>query len=434
MVMKKFFIYTSDITPRLEYVAEVIFTSVLGISYELTSDRRKIGGSPAIIYSDEKVKDQFVIRPSGLLSERTITPLELAVTYLDDLPMIFAGEGGSIPFDIFSAAFFMLSRYEEYLPFASDAHGRFLGERSLAYRGGFLRTPVVEVWSRYLAGELVKLYPVLTIRHNEYKTLVTVDVDQPFAYRSRGFLRSVGGLVKGLAGNGARPAERIKTMAGAMADPYDSFDYIEQKLTESAIDALFFFPLGDQGDYDHNPPYRDQAYGEIIHKFDKMFGSGIHPSYRSSGRPETLRMEAERYRKIAGHAARRARQHWLLLHLPETYQSYEDAGISFDYTMGYADEPGFRAGIARPFPFYDLTKEKITGLTVVPFQIMDGTLRQYMHLSPDAALAVIRSLVSSTMSVGGLFVSIWHNTSLSEGNGWEGWRRVFEETLAMQKV
>jgi len=165
-----------------------------------------------------------------------------------------------------------------------------------------------------------------------------------------------------------------------------------------------------------------------------MFGSGIHPSYRSAGRPATLRMEAERYSKIAGHEAGCARQHWLLLRLPETYQSYEDAGISIDYTMGYADEPGFRAGIARPFPFYDLSKEKITGLTIVPFQIMDGTLRQYLHLSPEAALPVIRSLVSSTMSVGGLFVSIWHNTSLAEGNGWEGWRRVFEETLAMQKV
>jgi len=434
MVMKKLIIYSSDITPRLEYVAEVIFSTVLGISYELTSDRRKIGGSPSIIYSDEKVKDHFVIRPSGLLSDRTITPLEPEVAYLDDLPMIFVSEGGSIPFDIFSAAFFMLSRYEEYLPFAPDAHGRFMGERSLAYRGGFLRTPVVEVWSRYLAGELVKRYPVLTIKHNEYKPLVTVDVDQPFAYRSRGFLRSVGGLVKGIAGTGARPADRVRTMTGAMDDPYDSFDYIEQKLTESGVDALFFFPLGDQREYDHNPPYRDQAYRDIIRKYDKMFGSGIHPSYRSAGRPATLRMEAERYSKIAGHDAGCARQHWLLLRLPETYQSYEDAGISIDYTMGYADEPGFRAGIARPFPFYDLSKEKITSLTIVPFQIMDGTLRQYLHLSPEAALPVIRSLVSSTMSVGGLFVSIWHNTSLAEGNGWEGWRRVFEETLAMQKV
>ena len=101
--------------------------------------------------------------------------------------------------------------------------------------------------------------------------------------------------------------------------------------------------------------------------------------------------------------------------------------------MGYADEPGFRAGIARPFPFYDLSQEKKTVLTIVPFQVMDGTLRQYLHLSPDAAMAVIRSLISATRRSGGLFVSVWHNTSLTELNGWEGWRKVFEETLAIQK-
>ena len=434
MATKKLRIYSQEITPRLEYVAEIIFSSILGIEYEITADRRKIGGNPAIIYSDEKVKEQFVIRPSGLLAASGVTAMEPEVAYLDDLPVLFPCDSGSIPFDIFSAAFYMLSRYEEYLPFAPDVHGRYQGVRSLAFRKGFLQMPVVEMWSRYLAGLLVKSYPVLSIRHNEFSSLVTVDVDQPFAYRSRGLLRSVGGLMKGLAGTGARPAERIRTMAGSQADPYDNFEYIEQQLQFKGSDALFFFPTGDQGEYDHSPPYRDHDYREIIRKYDKMYGSGLHPSYRSAGRPKTLRMETDRYRSITGHGPERARQHWLLLSMPETYQSYIDAGIRTDYTMGYADEPGFRAGISRPFPFYDLSREKITGLTIVPFQVMDGTLRQYLHLSPDAALAVIRSLIAATRRAGGMFVSVWHNTSLTEMNGWEGWRKVFEETLTLQKV
>ncbi len=434
MVTKKLRIYSQEITPRLEYVAEIIFTSILGIEYEITADRRKLGGNPAIIYSDEKAKEQFVIRPSGLLAASGVTAMEPEVAYLDDLPVLFPADSGSLPFDIFSAAFYMLSRYEEYLPFAPDVHGRYQGVRSLAYRKGFLQMPVVEMWSRYLAGLLVKSYPVLSIRHNEFSSLVTVDVDQPFAYRSRGLLRSVGGLMKGLAGTGARPAERIRTMAGSQADPYDNFDYIEQQLQLNGSDALFFFPTGDQGEYDHSPPHRDHDYREIIRKYDKKYGSGLHPSYRSAGRPKTLRMETDRYRSITGHDPERARQHWLLLSMPETYQSYIDAGIRADYTMGYADEPGFRAGIARPFPFYDLSREKITGLTIVPFQVMDGTLRQYLHLSPEAALAVIRSLIAATRRAGGIFVSVWHNTSLTEMNGWEGWRKVFEETLTLQKV
>jgi hypothetical protein len=433
MSTKKLRIYSPDITPRLEYVAGVVCSTILGIEYELTGDRRKIGNSPCIIYSDEKVKDQFVIRPSGLISETGITGVVPEVSYMDDMPVLYATEGGSLPFDVFSAAFYMLSRYEEYLPFAPDVHGRFAGARSVAFRGGFLRMPVVDIWARYLADELVKYYPVITIRHNEYKPLLTIDVDQPFAYRSRGFLRSMGGIVKGLSGTGAKPAERIKTMTGRTDDPYDSFSYIEEQVKLHGCETLYFFPTGDQGDYDHNPPWKDRDYTAIIKKYDVTAGSGLHPSYRSSGRPGFLKIEADRYRHITGHDAERARQHWLLLHMPETYQSYENAGIRFDYTMGYADEPGFRAGIARPFPFYDISREKTTGLTIVPFQVMDGTLRQYQHLTPEAAVNVAGSIIDATKNVGGLFVSVWHNTSLCESNSWEGWRKVFEEILVLQQ-
>ena len=433
MATKKLRIYAPDVTPRLEYTAGVIFDTVLGISFELTSDRRRIGTGPSIIYSGEKVRDQFVIRPSGLLSATGVSFPDPVVSFADGMPMLYPADDGSIPFDLFSAVFYMLSRYEEYHPFAPDAHGRFQGSGSLAGRNGFLRQPVVETWARYLAGELVRRFPVLTIRHNEYSSLVTVDVDQPFAYRSRGFLRSVGGLVKGLTGTGAKPAERIKTMTGGRDDPYDSFGWIEEQLRNSGSKAMFFFPTGDQGEYDHNPPYRDHDYGQIIRKYDSLFGSGLHPSYRSAGRTKLLRTEAERYRNITGHYPDKARQHWLLLSIPETYQAWEEAGISHDYTMGFSDEPGFRAGIARPFPFYDISREKRTGITVVPFQVMDGTLRQYMHLGPDSAIGVIEELIAATRKAGGLFVAIWHNTSLNEGNGWEGWRRVFLEMLSMQK-
>ncbi len=433
MGTKKLRIYSPNVTPRLEYVAGVIFSSVLGIDYEITDDRRKIGNNPSIFYSDEKVKDQFVIRPSGLLSSTGVTALVPEVKHVGDMPVLFASDEGFFPFDIFSAAFYMLSRYEEYLPFTNDVHGRFPGSQSLAYRGGFLQMPVVDIWARYLAGILVKHYPVITIRHNDFTSLLTVDVDQPFAYKSRGFLRSMGGLVKGITGTGAKPADRIRTMTGQKDDPYDTFGYIDEQVKNHGCKSLYFFPTGDQGPYDHNPHYKDHEYASVIRKYDSMTGSGLHPSYRSAGRPKVLKTEADRYKHITGHYPENARQHWLLLNTPHTYQAYEDIGIRYDYTMGFVDEPGFRAGIARPFLFYDLSREKVTGLTVIPFQLMDGTLRQYMHLTPEAAIKVIRTLIEATRNAGGHFVSVWHNTSLTGANGWEGWKAVFEEMLALQK-
>jgi len=433
MVTKMLKIYSPKSSPRLEYVSEVIFNNILGIDFEISGDRRKIGNNPSIIYSDEKITGHLIIKPAGLIFSEGIEAIAPVVTHIGEMPVLFGTEDGTLPFDIFSAAFFMLSRYEEYLPFTPDSHGRFIGSRSFAFREGFLQLPVVDIWARYLANVLVKKYPVLAIRHNEYKALLTVDVDQPYAFRSRGFLRSVGGFVKGITGSGPSANERMNTVMGKEEDPYDTFAYINQMIDRYGSEALFFFPVGDHGEYDRNPSFRDHAYSEIITTYNKKYGTGLHPSYHSAGRPKVLITETERYRHITGHLPEKARQHWLLLKMPETYRAFQAAGIRFDYTMGYADEPGFRAGIARPYRFYDIENEDITNLTIVPFQFMDGTLRQYRNMTPDAAIESINRLNEATRKVGGLFVSIWHNTSLAEIEGWEGWRKVFEATLAGQK-
>jgi len=101
--------------------------------------------------------------------------------------------------------------------------------------------------------------------------------------------------------------------------------------------------------------------------------------------------------------------------------------------MGFPDEPGFRAGIARPFLFYNLAEERQTGLRIVPLMVMDATLYQYKKLDEHAAEKVITGIISETRKAGGLFVSLWHNTSLTENSEWEGWRKLFEKMLTIQQ-
>jgi hypothetical protein len=119
--------------------------------------------------------------------------------------------------------------------------------------------------------------------------------------------------------------------------------------------------------------------------------------------------------------------------MPKSYQYLLKSGLQEDYSMGYADEPGFRAGIARPFFFYDLLADQQTSLKVVPFQIMDATLYKYKKLDPSASKEVINKLICETRKVGGLFVSIWHNTSLLDNKEWHEWRDVFEYMLKNQR-
>jgi hypothetical protein len=117
----------------------------------------------------------------------------------------------------------------------------------------------------------------------------------------------------------------------------------------------------------------------------------------------------------------------LKIEYPVTFRNLLKAGISEDYSMGYASETGFRAGICIPFYFYDLERETTTGLLLIPFQVMDVTLQQYLELKPDEAWEEIQNLMNEVKNVNGTFVSVWHNESVNDRGHWKGWREVFEQ-------
>ena len=136
---------------------------------------------------------------------------------------------------------------------------------------------------------------------------------------------------------------------------------------------------------------------------------------------------------ITGRDVTRSRFHFIRFSMPDSYRCLVNAGITEDYSMGYPDEPGFRAGIARPYYFYDLISDRQTNLKIFPFMVMDVTLYQYKNMGPDEAGQSIGRLVENVRSVDGVFVSLWHNSSLQDKPEWEGWRRVFETMLKIQK-
>jgi hypothetical protein len=109
--------------------------------------------------------------------------------------------------------------------------------------------------------------------------------------------------------------------------------------------------------------------------------SGGNPSFLFSEREKNLITEIQRLETITGEKVKRSRQHFLKLTLPETYRRLIGAGIEEDFSMGYASHPGFRAGTCTPFFFYDLPREQPTTLKVVPFQMMDVMLRDYLQLN-----------------------------------------------------
>ncbi len=428
-------IFCKEDVPRLRYIAGIIMGDILGLTWEIITDRRKLGKYHVINYSSDKIAGSFKISPNPLLYETGIAEKEIIVNDWNGLPAFFPTTADSdLPFDIFAASFFLVSRYEEYLDFQPDEHGRFNASSSIAFRNGFLGIPVVDLWAKEMARFLLRKFQTIVFRRNDYKALLTMDTDEPYSNHSRNLFRSIGEIFRIRKSNSGNAGEGNRIVSKGEKDPFDVFDYITDTIEKSNTDARFFFPVGDHSKHDKNPSWKNEEYRNLIHRISEKFKIGLHPSFYASGDPSMINTEVSRLKTILKEGVFLSRFHYIRLFFPRSYHAIHEAGITEDYSMGYPDEPGFRAGIARPFYFYDVSENKQTTLKIIPFQIMDETLYDYKKLDPVASKEIILKLINETKKAGGLFVSIWHNTSLLEDPGWQSGREVFEFMLKNQKL
>lgn len=427
--------FSQEITPRLEYIVNLICREILGIDCQITTDKDQFSkySEPKINYSSLFFDDSFKINPAGLLFEKGIRQLDMYVPVYKDMHVFFLTDPGSdIPFDLFSASFYMVTRYEEYLDFNEDEHGRFEADQSVAYENGFLNEPVVNQWTRELGEGLVNKFPELKIKKNKFHFIPTIDVDEPFAYLHKGIFRNAGAILNSyLKGNKKESVKRFKVLIKKLEDPYFTFPLIKKIHNRLHLAPAFFFLTGKRGKFDENISLRKKGYRNLLLDLVKKYKIGVHPSYKSNSKIDILSSEINGLSLVLGKPVQKSRQHFLKLRFPETYRNLIQFGIKEDYTMGYASRTGFRAGIASPFNFYDLEREEETGLRVFPFQVMDGTLKDYLRLYPAEAIQRIRELIEKVKKVNGTFISLWHNTSFDDKGEWKGWIKVYEEMIKL---
>ncbi|NUO00047.1 MAG: hypothetical protein HUU01_05470 [Saprospiraceae bacterium] len=428
-------IFAEAPSPRLTYTMDLLFRQLLDIPCRITSNHSLFDAheGPRLNYSllPATGKTLWVV-PCGLLSETGIRPQACNFFLSGETPALFPTSvtGTHFPFDLFAATFFLVSRYEEYLPATRDVHGRFPSGSSIAGQNGFLQRPVVNEWARQLAQALQILYPGLASKPLPYRFQPTYDVDIAWAYGHRPWWHSLGAMASDAArGQWRRLNNRLAVWRGQAEDPYFTFPYLDALHQRFGLLPVFFFLLGDYSRLDPCISFKNKGFRSLIAQIGATHPTGIHPSYAASHTPGRLEVEIDRLAQITGNPVQISRQHFLLLRFPDTCRQLLNAGIREDYSMGYADQPGFRAGIAAPFYWYDLEREETTPLVIHPFQVMEVTLQQYLGLSPDAAVGVCASLSDAVRATGGVFSTLWHNSSFSALHGWEGWETAYEQIL-----
>ena len=425
------YIYSHKKTARLKYTLHVVFKIILQVDFRLVDQETFVNENsvPKINYSDEDIDADIWINPHTLLFEKVIHPQEIRVTYHDEIPFFFkTSDIGKYKFDIFACSFFMLSRYEEYLPFVADKHGRFTAKESVAFKTNFLQKPVVHLWANELREDIRKIYPNYLFPTRIFTQVNTIDIDIAYAYMGKSITRRFGGLIKSLLQFNIHDIFQRISYLFSRKDPYDTYKTLRRIQKKLNLENIYFFQVGNQGPYDKNLSL-NRKMNKLISKVSKYAEIGIHPSYNSNSHVDILRDERLDLMKIAGNPITKSRQHYLKMRLPKTYENLIKVGIEADYTMGFPDQIGFRAGIALPYPFFNIQTNTQRPLTIVPFQIMDGTLKDYMKLSPDEAIQKVRMLKETIKDGNGQLVSIFHNSSVTNLGEMKGWLDVYKAIL-----
>ncbi|WP_440880423.1 DUF7033 domain-containing protein [Tenacibaculum sp. C7A-26P2] len=430
-------VYTHKLTPRIRYVFKHILTRILQIPIGFTTKVEEFvaHSGPKFSYSKVPLGKEFFVKSHELLFQQGIKDVELSIGKWDGVPCFFyQGDKSDIPFDIFSASFYLISRYEEYLPHIKDNYERFKASESIAFKNNFLEKPVVDIWAYQFLKELKARYPVYTYKERVFQYISTIDVDNAYAYKYKSFARTMGGFLKDIYQLEVFNIwDRLAVIFNLKKDPFDTFQKIIDSKKKHDVRTIFFFLIGNYTSYDTNVSAAKPKFKLLIKDMVDYARVGLHPSYYTMKNFEMLKKEKNRLESITNMPVIRSRQHYLRFSLPDTYRKLIDLEVLEDYSMGYASKAGFRASTCTPFYFYDIDFEIQTPLKIFPFAVMDTTLNDYMKLTPKRALGKISDLKKEVKKVNGYFITLFHNESLSNYQRWRGWSRLYDSMLKIVK-
>ena len=420
-------VYTPKITRRIEYIFKHIFINIIGLNVNFTTKVNEFVSfdGPKLSYSPKQLSNEFYIKSNSILLEQGFSDIEIDIRNWDDSKCFFYNENGTIPFDIFAAAFYLISRYEEYLPHLKDVYGRFSYQESIAHKNDFLEEPVIDIWAFKLKESLRSFFPNIIFEEKKFNLKTIIDVPSVYYYKNKGFLRTIGGIFTDLAR--LKPKNiysRLLVLFRLQKDPYDTFNWIINKQKQVSDKFLFFFLVGKFSTYDKNISLVKQPFINTIKLVSDYSIIGLKLSFFALSNLNILKKEKADIESITNRDLTISRNSFSKVNLPVNYRNLIKLNIREDYTMGYVNKIGFRASTCTPFLFYDIDNDIQTPLLINPYNLMDYSLLN-INSFLDKKEKVIET-IEKVKSVNGTFTSIFHNYSFSNDSRWNKFKEIFD--------
>ncbi len=426
-------IYSHNTSPRLSYICSFIFNKLMGVDFSITTHITsfKTHEGVKINYSSKRImEDEIFIKAANLLFEKDIREQVIDCFETNYHKAFYQTQDRDYSFDIFAASFYLLSRYEEYLPHIKDEYGRYSHTNSLAFKEGFLNTPLINIWVKDFADTIKKRYPTFNVQYSTFTFLPTYDIDIAYSYKHKGLARNTGGFFK------SPSLKRLLVLLRLQKDPFDTFDKLDNLHQQYNLQPIYFFLLAEKnGVYDKNILPHIQAMQKLIKNIASKYTTGIHPSWQSGDDISLLKKEAFQFKRIiqgTESIPALSRQHYIRFNLPEGYRQLIEAGITDDYSMGYGSINGFRASTASSFNWFDLQTNEETSLHIHPFCYMEANSLYEQKFTPAEALEELMHYYNICKEVNGTLITIWHNHTIGADNFFDGWGKMYEQFL--QKI
>jgi len=364
-------IYVPKVTPRINYTFRQVCKRILGFNINFTTKIETFIGFKGVkfSYANQRLGNEIFIQAHGLLNEQGVNDLEISVSEWDGEPYFLKTSTQSdIPYDIFAASFFLLTRYEEYLPHVKNKITDFPAEESLGHQNNFLTKPIINIWMAKFAGILKKKFKDVKFDHQNTNLKVLIAVEKAYKYRKHGISRSiVGFLSDSFRFRFKEIYTRIKTWFIPGSDPYNVYDDLVKYRDQMGFEIFFMFQLGDYSIYTKNINHRKRVYKKLIKSMGDYCETGLLPSYEAIQNFNMFKKEIKRFEQIANHELTNILIKDRGLNFPDFYVSLDKTDIEHDFSMGYYNQIGFRAGTCTPFLFYDLNLEQASPIEFHPY-------------------------------------------------------------------
>ena len=354
-------------------------------------------------------------------------------------------EDGSLIFhdDLLKSAFYLLSGYQELNAKYRDRYDRFPYELSVQHKLDKCQIPIVNYYFEKIyrgIEEFCQFHSIPFNRiqlFNNFGFFLSHDIDKVDTYT----FKEVIFILKQAFGLSRRTLPLGRTWKHAFhylinylnffnrKNPHWDFNYHLELEKKYSFKSTYFFLSGGTRNQDALYSFSE---ARIVNLFkilsDEDMEIGLHGSYNTPDNLDLFVKEKKYLEKYAGLKISGNRQHALRFFMDRTPQIYENAGIMFDSTLGFAEHEGFRNGYCHPFRLYDHENDRMIETIEIPLSVMDVTLFMYRKLSMADAMKEMDNLLEEIVKFGGVFSLLWHNGNFDEIQ-FPGIRKFYEKLL-----